>query len=162
MKSSLLFCGIVATTVASFIGDQMLTAANSAPSSRFGPKWSSLTGEWKGENQSGAPSGACGFYFDLAGHVMVRTNHAELSSTAPPHDDLMVLTPDSAPDKAKATYYDNEGHVIEYLAEWSADGNNLTFTSKAGPGPQFRLTYKKLAPDSFSVSFDMAPPGTPA
>jgi len=50
-------------------------------------------------------------HFDLAGHVLIRTNDAELSTTAPPHDDFMVLTPDSDPGKANATYYDNEAHI---------------------------------------------------
>jgi hypothetical protein len=161
MKSRALYCCIVTTVFALFVGAQTLTRDTSPGPSKFGPKWASLIGEWKGENESGTPSGACGFHFDLAGHVMIRTNHAELSATALPHDDLMVLTPDSGDDKARANYYDNEGHIIEYIAEWSADGTNLTFNSKPGSGPQFRLTYKKLTPDSFSVTFEMAPPGMP-
>jgi hypothetical protein len=138
-----------------------LSSAPGPVASKFGPKWNSLIGQWKGESQSGVGFGACGFRFDLGDHVIIRTNHAELSAGSAPHDDLMVLTPDTAPDKAKATYYDNEGHVIEYVAEWSADGSDLTFNSKSGPGPQFRLTYKKLSADSFSVIFEIAPPGTP-
>jgi hypothetical protein len=137
-------------------------AAETSSASKFGPKWSSLIGEWQGENQSGVPSGACGFHFDLREHVIVRTNHAELSAAGPAHDDLMVMAPDSNPDRAKATYYDNEGHQIEYIAEWSADGNSLVFNSKPSPGPQFRLTYKKLTSASFSVTFEMASPGIPA
>ena len=37
------------------------------------------------------------------------------------------------PDKAKAIYFDNEGHTIDYSAEWAADGNTLTFISRPGP-----------------------------
>ena len=47
--------------------------------------------------------------------------------------------------------------MIEYATELSADGSTLTFLSKSGPGPQFRLTYKKLDADTLTVSFDMAP-----
>ena len=130
---------------------------------QFGQKWKVLIGEWKGENEAGAPAGACGFHFDLSDHIIVRTNHAELSgSGGPAHNDLMIISPDAAEDKARASYFDNEGHLIEYTATWSADGNSLTFLSKPGPGPQFRLTYKKLNPDSFSVNFEMAPPGQAA
>src|SRR5438128_2237146 len=111
----------------------LLAAANSLSVAKFGPKWNSLVGEWKTEPGSG-PVGVCGFHFDLADHVIVRTNHAELSATGAAHNDLMVISPEPAPDKGRASYYDNEGHVIEYAAEWSADGNILTFSSKAGPG----------------------------
>ncbi len=71
----------------------------------------------------------------------------------------MVIYPGSTETQAQATYWDNEGHVIEYSATWSADGNTLTFLSKPGPGPQFRLTYTKVDSDTLKVSFDMAPPG---
>ncbi len=71
----------------------------------------------------------------------------------------MVISPGASEAQAHATYWDNEGHVIEYTGAWSPDGATLTFLSKPGGGPQFRLTYKKVGEDSFSVSFDMAPPG---
>ena len=135
-------------------------AAEGSAASKFGPKWSSLLGEWKGENQANGPSGVCGFHFDLAEYVMVRTNGAQLTAGGPVHDDLMVIAPEPNPDRAKTMYYDNEGHVIEYTAEWSADGNTLVFSTKPSPGPQFRLTYKNLPPASFTVMFEMAPPGT--
>jgi len=137
-------------------------APRAAPS-QFGPRWKTLIGEWKGENQTGAPAGACGFHFDLADPVMVRTNRAVLAVAAGPvHDDLMVMSPEPTEDKARASYFDNEGHVIEYVATWSPDGNTLTFLSKPVSGAQFRLTYKKINADNFSVSFEMAPPGQSA
>ena len=71
----------------------------------------------------------------------------------------MIISPDAGGDKARASYFDNEGHVIDYSASWSADGNTLTFLSKPGPGPQFRLIYKKADGESFTVNFEMAPPG---
>ena len=127
---------------------------------KFGPQWRLLAGEWTGEAATGGSTGSCSFRFDLAGHILVRTNHAEGipagNRTAAAHDDLMVIYPGANEALAHATYWDNEGHVIEYLATWSADGNTLTFLSKPGAGPQFRLTYKKLDADSLTVSFDMA------
>jgi hypothetical protein len=131
--------------------------AASSAGPKFGPKWNVLLGEWKSE--PGGPAGVCAFRSQLADHVIVRTNHAELSAGTPAHDDLMVISPDPSPDRARAMYYDNEGHTIEYAAEWSADGNTLTFTSKSGPGPGFRLIYKKVEAEVFSVSFEMAAPG---
>ena len=71
----------------------------------------------------------------------------------------MIICPGATADKGRAMYFDNEGHVIEYDAEWSPDGNTLTFLSKPAAGPQFRLIYKKADPRSFTVSFEMAPPG---
>jgi hypothetical protein len=73
----------------------------------------------------------------------------------------MILSPEPATDKARAIYYDNEGHVIEYDAEWSDHGKTLSFTSKPAPGPQFRLTYRKTGTDTFAVTFEMAPAGQP-
>jgi hypothetical protein len=126
---------------------------------KFGPKWRTLIGEWKGQDNSGAPSGACGFHLDLADPIIVRTNLATLPGAAAPHTDLMIISPESTGDKASAAYWDNEGHIINYAATWASDGNTLTFVSKPGPGPQFRLIYKKADSDSFTVNFEMAPPG---
>ncbi len=49
--------------------------------------------------------------------------------------------------------------MIEYSAAWSSDGDTLTFLSKPGTGPRFRLAYKRLDADTLDVSFDMAVPG---
>jgi hypothetical protein len=141
----------------------LLVSAQEAAGGKFGPQWRLLVGGWVAEASPGSGTGACAFRFDLGGHVMVRTNHAELPATgARPggaHDDLMVIYPGASESQANAVYWDNEGHRIEYNATWSADGNTLTFMSKPGPGPQFRLTYKKLEADSLSVAFEMAAPG---
>lgn len=54
-------------------------------------------------------------------------------------------------------YFDNEGHVIDYTATWSAGGDTLTFLSKPTSGtPQFRLIYKRLDAQTLSVVFEMA------
>ena len=126
---------------------------------KVGPRWKQLIGEWRADNAAGGGSGVCGFHFDLSECVIVRTNHAQLSQSAAVHDDLMVISPDRAPEKGKAIYFDNEGHVIDYTAEWTADGNTLTFVSKPGAGPRFRLIYKRESPETMNVSFEMAMPG---
>jgi hypothetical protein len=152
-----MLCGAVFTPM---LRTDAQTAGGSA---KFGAKWNALLGEWKGENTSGGSSGACGFHLDLRDHIIVRTNHAVLapggSVPAGTHDDLMIIYPGATEDKARAVYFDNEGHVIEYNADWSADGNTLTLLSKPAAGPQFRLVYKRVDPKIFSVSFEMAPPG---
>lgn len=135
----------------------------SPAAAKFGPQWRLLVGRWAADASAGVGAGACAFGFELGDHILVRTNHAEILSggnrPAGNHEDLMVIYPTTDGSQAHATYWDNEGHVIEYSAGWSADGTVLTFLSKAGAGPQFRLTYKKLDSDNLSVSFDIAPPG---
>ncbi len=144
---------------------QAQTASTSTSSTKFGPQWRFLVGKWTSEAAAGVGAGTCAFQFDLGGHILVRTNHAEIPASgnrpAGTHDDLMVVSPGASKTEATATYWDNEGHVIEYTAAWSADGTTLTFLSKPAPGPQFRLVYKKLDADNLDVSFDIAPPGQP-
>ena len=148
-------CGMILTLA-------LRTAAQPAgASAKFGAKWQALLGEWKGENTSGGSAGACGFHLDLADHVIIRTNLAVLAA-AGAHDDLMIISPGATEDKARAVYFDNEAHVIEYEAAWSVDGNTLTFLSKPAAGPRFRLTYQKADAKTFSVTFEMAPPGQAA
>ena len=155
--ATLTLCGVVSALTLR-IEAQPATAPG-----KFGSKWQALLGEWKGENASGGSAGACGFHLGLADHVIVRTNHAVLDAEgarpAGIHDDLMIIYPGATADKGRAMYFDNESHVIEYDAEWSPDGNTLTFLSKPAPGPRFRLTYHKADSKTFSVSFEMAPPG---
>ena len=138
-------------------------AQPAAGTAKFGSKWRLLLGDWAGEGPKGAASGSCSFRFELGEHIIVRTNHAELPASgarqATAHDDFMVIYPGSAENQGRAMYWDNEGHVIEYSASWATDGNTLTFVSKAGPGPQFRLIYQKVDADALSVSFEIAPPG---
>lgn len=134
--------------------------AQSAPpaAAKFGPQWQLLLGEWTAE-ASAKGAGYCAFRFELGAHILVRTNHAEITGASGAHEDLMVISPVGGEGQAQATYWDNEGHRIEYSGSWSADGTRLTFLSKPSPGPQFRLTYKKVDSDTLTVSFDMAPPG---
>jgi hypothetical protein len=135
--------------------------AQSAPpaAAKFGPQWQLLVGAWTGEASAGGGAGSCAFRFELGEHILVRTNHAEIPGKSASHDDLMVISPGTGEGQAQASYWDNEGHRIEYSGSWSADGSTLTFLSKPAPGPQFRLTYKKVDADTLTVSFDMAPPG---
>lgn len=128
--------------------------------------WRFLLGEWVGEGD-GAPgqgAGGCKFYLDLQDTILVRTNHAEYPATkdrpAFTHDDLMVIYQVSG--TYRAVYFDNEGHVINYTAEFSNDFNTLAFTSDIKPSePRFRLVYSKEADKKIKLKFEIAPPGKP-
>ena len=145
----------------------LLALALSAAPAPFGPEWNALVGEWKGEGKGspGEGGGVATFRFDLEGHVLVRRNVSDYPAAGPKpavhHEDLMVVHPGASPSEARAIYFDNESHVIEYTASWSADGKTLTFLSSgSAPGPRFRLVYKVLGPERISVGFDIAPPGS--
>ena len=128
-----------------------------------------LAGEWVGEG-GGQPGQARrgGFTFtpDLQGVVLVRKSFAEYpaSQTRPAfrHDDLTVVyrtAPGSAP---RATYFDNEGHVIEYEVSASSDGSRIEWLSSPQLGqPRFRLTYTLTSPDALKLRFEIAPPDQP-
>ena len=156
LKSIIKFISGALLLILSF---QNHAAENLQTAPKFGPKWQILIGEWKGQDNSGAATGTCGFHFDLGSHIIVRTNLATLTGATTPHTDLMIITPESDGDKATAAYWDNEGHRIDYAATWTTDGATLTFVSKPGPGPQFRLIYKKSGSEDFTVNFEMAAPG---
>jgi hypothetical protein len=73
---------------------------------------------------------------------------------------VIYFEPESKP--ARAVYFDNEGHVIYYTAEFSSDWKQLTFLSDARPGvPRFRLTYTRLDAGGIGIKFEIAPPGRP-
>jgi len=123
-------------------------------------------GEWVGEGtgQPGQGAGAFSFRPDLKGRILVRKNRADYPATkdraAFSHQDLMVIYPEGA--EARAVYFDNEGHVIHYTAEFSDAGDRVTFLSGIeGSAPRFRLMYSKLAGDKVGIRFEIAPPGKP-
>jgi catechol 2,3-dioxygenase-like lactoylglutathione lyase family enzyme len=131
-------------------------------------RWRFLVGDWVGGG-SGDPGEGSGFFsfrFELDGKVLVRRNHSEYPAApgrpASVHDDLMVIYADAARGGFAAVYFDNEGHVIRYVAELAADGTRITFLNEAAPStPGFRLIYTKLPGDAVGISFEVAPPGGP-
>ncbi len=145
--------------------DQSKPGQRAPAAAKLDSKWSALVGEWAGEG-SGNPGNGAGtssFQFDLQKQVLVRRSHSEYPAAggrpATVHDDLMVIYP-GAGEESRAIYFDNEGHVIDYTATWSAAGDTLTFLSKpTASAPQFRLTYKKIDAQTLNVAFEMAPPG---
>lgn len=128
--------------------------------------WKFILGEWVGEGNGtpGQGTGAFTFSYDLEKRVLVRKNHSDFPETngrpAFMHDDLMIVYQDN--DKTKAVYWDNEGHIINYVAEFSKDGNTLYFTSEIIPqAPRYRLVYEKQGDNKMKNVFEIAAPGKP-
>ena len=128
-----------------------------------------LVGEWVGDGggQPGqASAGGFSFAPDLQGAVLVRKNFAEYPASkdrpAFRHDDLTIVTRGTAGNPPRATYYDNEGHVIEYTVSASPDGSRIEWVgSPQADRPRFRFTYIFTSPDALKLRFEIAPPGQP-
>jgi hypothetical protein len=121
-----------------------------------------LMGGWVAEGPAEAGTGHFEFTSDVQGKVLIRRNHAEYPAAKPRpavnHDDLMVIYHEG---EVRATYFDNEGHVIRYTMESGAP-DTATFISETTPGaPRFRLSYKKLPDGRLAGKFELTPPDKP-
>lgn len=125
-----------------------------------------LLGEWAaaGSGQPGAGSGTAVFSRGLQDRVLVRTSFAEYPAAegrpASRHDDLMVIYAGPG-GTVRADYYDNEGHVIRYVAAAPAAGRAVFTSEGAGGAPAFRLSYALDAAGVLAGEFAMSPPGSP-
>jgi hypothetical protein len=127
-------------------------------------KWNWIVGEWVGEG-SGTPGQALGWFSlqpDLDGKILVRKNHSEYPATPDKpksiHDDLMIVYPAESGEAKKAIYFDNEGHVINYVITYSE--KSIIFTSeKIFNSPIFRLIYFSLDNETINVKFEMSQDG---
>lgn len=127
-------------------------------------KWDWLLGEWKGEGsgQPGQGGGTFSFNFDLDKKIIVRKSHSEYppSENRPAlvHNDLMIVYPDFQGMPAKAIYFDNEGHTINYSITYSE--KCIVFLSeKSSNAPIFRLTYTLLDNRTVNTKFEMSQDG---
>ncbi|MDP2208608.1 MAG: hypothetical protein Q8K98_07520 [Bacteroidota bacterium] len=144
----------------------ILTSVLSAQQTKNNPNWDSwnfLLGEWIGEGggDPGKGVGGFSFYLDLQKTILIRKNYAQYPATtdrpAFRHDDLMVIYKNKD-NSTRATYWDNEGHVINY----STETNSVIFLSDLSPAsPRFRLTYTKRGKDTLNILFEIAPHGKP-
>ena len=123
-----------------------------------------LVGHWTGEGsgQPGSGGGAFSFEPDLQGKILVRKSYAEYPPAngrpASRHDDLMVVYREEGSPQIRASYFDNEGHVIQYTVT-PAPGA-VVFESGGPPaGPRYRLTYTDAGTDKMALRFEIAPPG---
>jgi hypothetical protein len=126
--------------------------------------WSWLIGEWKGEGsgQPGTGGGTFSFQTDLDGKILVRKSHSEYPAqgTLPAtiHDDLMIVSLDYTGNPTKASYYDNEGHTINYSITYAS--NTVVLLSEKIPNvPTFRLTYTLLDNQTVNTKFEMSQDG---
>ena len=118
-----------------------------------------LAGEWVGEGggQPGETSaGSFSFAPDLQGTILVRKSFAQYPAAngrpASRHDDLTVIYRDAVSKQLRATYWDNEGHVIQYRVEPVQGGAVLA-------SDEYRLTYTAAGKDQVKIKFEVAQPG---
>lgn len=127
-------------------------------------KWNWLIGEWKGEGsgQPGQGEGTFSFKPDLDNKVLIRRNHsvypAKENKPGIIHDDLMIVYKDYSGHPAKAIYFDNEGHTINYLVSFT-DSSVILTSEKMPNAPVFRLSYLDLKKDRVNVKFEMSRDG---
>jgi hypothetical protein len=159
---------VLSFLIALFVLPSCLSAQQTRRADNWGP-WVFLMGQWEGDvgGQPGPGTGEFAFYFELDGKVMVRKSRMDFPATkdrpAFSHEDLMViyLQPGESASR-RAIYFDNEDHVIEYTAEFSAERGTFTFLSEAAPSTsRQRLTYTREGADRLSIKFEIAPPGKP-
>ncbi len=142
-----------------------------AQSKGGGSPWAPLSfliGEWTGEG-SGKPGqgpGEMSVSWDLNHHILLNKGHSAYPASkdrpATVHDSVMIIYLDPPTEKLRASYFDNEGHVIQYAVETGASPNRVVFLSDASPAtPRFRLSYIDTGNGTFSNKFEIAPPGKP-
>ena len=123
-----------------------------------------LIGTWVSDGKPEQGSDRFTIESDLQGKILVRRNQADLPAAqgrpAGKHEDLMIIYRSSGLDQIKASYYDNEDHVIQYTVSALPEGKGLVFVSDAAPtAPRFRLTNTKGGEDTVAIKFEFAPPG---
>jgi hypothetical protein len=128
----------------------------------------SLVGTWSGEGTGDPGSGTGGFSFswDLQQRVLIRKSHADYPAAADrpafSHQDLTIVYRDTETGLAKAIYFDNEGHVINYAVSASPDARSIVFLSEIAPSmPRYRLTYTMTGDEGIRMTFEIAPPDKP-
>ena len=139
-----------------------LTTITKAQTAQNNFSW--LLGQWKGEG-SGKPGEGTGtftFAYDLDKKVIVRKSHSEYPATDKKpliiHDDLMVVYNDATGAPAKAIYFDNEGHTINYNIAY-ADKTIILLSEKTTGAPIFRLSYALLDAQTVNTKFEISNDG---
>jgi hypothetical protein len=135
-----------------------LRAEPSAPLAAF----QMLIGEWKALDDPSGATGGFTFAFGVQDRVIIRTNYSNSPAAdgqpASRHDDLMVIYVEGG--FVRADYFDNEGHVIRYVAE--ARSNEIVLLSEVKASePRYRLSYRRGSDGILNGRFDVAPPGKP-
>ena len=130
-----------------------------APLSFLVGNWDS--GEGKVADTGGTSKGGSVMSVESDGTAIPRRDHTETfdkaGKPAGAFHQTMLIYPDGG--AIHADYVDGEGHAIHYVSASVTAGKSVTFTSAAGQGPQFRLTYELQSPKALAVTFGMTPPG---
>jgi hypothetical protein len=159
---------LLAVAAPSFGQDSAQTSKNGTGDGAW-KAMQALIGQWDGD-LGGQPGQAMGGSFtitpDLQGHALVRRSFAEFPATkdrpAFRHDDLTIVYQGAAGSVPRATYFDSEGHVIEYSVSVASGGSRIEWLSAVRPSePRFRFTYVFTSPTAMKVRFEIAPPGQP-
>jgi hypothetical protein len=114
-----------------------------------------LVGHWQGSDPDKHSTGEFTLEPSLGGKVLVRTNRND--SAEGHHEDLMIVF--ATPGGLRASYYDNEGHVINYAITASADGVELV-SDEVPNQPRFKLRYTAHGADELAIDFSIAMPGS--
>jgi hypothetical protein len=70
----------------------------------------------------------------------------------------MIVYRDEASHGLRATYFDSEEHVIQYIVKPTEAG--VVFISEGAPSsPRFRMTYTSTGKDTLKIKFEIAAPG---
>jgi hypothetical protein len=125
--------------------------------------WQMLLGQWESAPDTSGAVGGSTFSLELQKRVIVRKNFAKYPKTkdrgAINHEDMLVIFQQPG-NPVEASYWDNEGHYIHYLARISDNQDTASFASDVSANsPRFRLSYIRLGIDSLRVGFEVAPPG---
>ena len=143
------------------IATVLAASARAEPPAPLAP-FQVLIGEWQALDDPSGATGGFTFSWSVQDRVIVRTNYANYPAAngtpASRHDDLMVIYVDA--DVVRADYFDNEGHVIRYVADGKPD--QIVFLSEVKPSePRYRLVYRRASDGFLRGRFDVAPPGSP-
>jgi hypothetical protein len=120
------------------------------------------SGEGKVADTGGTSKGGSVMTVESDGSAILRRDRTELfdkaGKSAGGFHQTMLIYPDGS--GLHADYVDGEGHAIHYTSAAVMPGKSVTFTSAAGQGPAFKLTYEMKGPDMLAVTFGMTPPGS--
>jgi hypothetical protein len=113
-----------------------------------------LVGTWQGTDPDRHSTGELTLAPELGGKVLVRRSRND--SPQGHHEDLLIVF--AAPNGLRASYFDNEGHVIQYAVTVASDHVELV-SDEAPNQPRFQLRYDVHGPDELAIDFAIAMPG---
>lgn len=113
-----------------------------------------LIGTWQGTDPEHHTTGGFTFMPELGGKVLVRRSTNDGPKVH--HEDLLVVF--ATPAGLRASYWDNEGHVIDYAV--TASGDHIEWLSDdLANQPRFKLTNDLHGADELAIDFAVKMPG---